>query len=330
MAISIAQIKALREKTGAGLSDVKKALEEANGDEARAMELIRERGKAIAAKRSERTAAEGCVLAGVNGNYAAIVALKCETDFVAKNEGHIKLTQDILNVALANKPADLEALKNMQLDGEAIVSKVQERSGVTGEKLELDFFTYVEGPDTIAYIHPGNKLATIVAFNQANVEESVKKEVAMQVAAMNPLALDEASIPAEVVETEKKTSVEKAKQNQIDKAVEQALKKAGINPAHVDSDEHIDSNTEKGWITPEQAAKAREIKKTVAEEKAANLPEQMIQNIAAGMVNKFFKENCLLNQEYNRDPKLNMAQYMESQMKGLTVTAFKRFTLNAE
>ncbi|MBO4333932.1 MAG: elongation factor Ts [Paludibacteraceae bacterium] len=330
MAITIEQIKALRAKSGAGLSDVKKALEEANGDETRAMELIRERGKAIAAKRSERTAAEGCVLAGVNGNYAAIVALKCETDFVAKNEGHIKLTQDILNVALQNKPADLDALKAMKLDGEEISAKVTERSGVTGEKLELDFFTFVEGSDVVAYIHPGNKLATIVAFNQANVANDVKKEVAMQVAAMNPLSLDEASLPADVVEAEKRNAVEKAKQNQIDKAVEQALKKAGINPAHVDSEEHIESNIGKGWITAEDGAKAREIKKTVAAEKAANLPEQMIQNIAAGMVNKFFKENCLLNQEYNRDPKLNMTQYMDSQSKGLTVTAFKRFTLNAE
>ena len=330
MAVSIEDIKALRAKTGAGLADVKKALEESNGDMNRAMELIRERGKAIAAKRSDRTAAEGCVLAGVKGNFAAIVALKCETDFVAKNEGHVKLTQDILNVALENKPADLAALNALTLNGDTISALVTARSGVTGEKLELDFYTFVSGEDVTAYIHPGNKLATIVAFNQANVDAQAKKEVAMQVAAMNPLALDADSLPKEVVESEQRTAVEKAKQNQIDKQVEVAIKKAGINPAYVDSEEHIESNQAKGWLTAEQAAKAREIKETVAKEAAANLKEQMIQNIANGMVNKFFKENCLLNQEYNRDPKLNMSQYMDSVSKGLTATAFKRITLNAD
>lgn len=324
------QIKELRAKTGAGLSDVKKALEEANGDMKRAQELIRERGKAIAAKRSDRTAAEGCVLSGTKGGYAAIVALKCETDFVAKNEGHIKLTQDILNAALENKPADLAALNALTINGEAISALVTARSGITGEKLELDFFCAVEGQDVIGYNHPGNKLATIVAFNMANVDNQVKKEVAMQVAAMNPLSLDEASVPADVIESEQRNAVEKAKLGQVAKAVEAALKKAGINPAYVDSEEHIESNQTKGWLTAEEAAKAREIKKTVAEEKAASLPAQMIENIAKGMVNKFFKENCLLNQEYNRDPKLSMAQYMDQQMKGLTVVAFKRVNLNAD
>ena len=147
---------------------------------------------------------------------------------------------------------------------------------------------------------------------------------------MNPVALDEASVPQATKDAELKADIEKAKDNQIAKAVEVALKKAGINPAHVDSEDHIESNQAKGWITAEDAAKAREIKKTVAEEKAASLPEQMIQNIAQGMLNKFFKENCLLDQAYIDDSKISVKQYLQSIDKELTITDFKRYTLRAE
>ena len=196
--------------------------------------------------------------------------------------------------------------------------------------MELDGYNVVEGEYVCAYNHMGqNFLCTLVAMNKA-CDESVAKNIAMQVAAMSPIALDEASVPQSVKEAELAADVEKAKQNQINKAVEAALKKAGINPAHVDSEDHIESNTTKGWITPEQAAQAREIKAKVAEEKAANLPEQMIQNIANGMLSKFFKESCLLDQAYIDDSKVSVAQYLQSVDKDLTVSDFKRFTLRAE
>ena len=285
MAITLAEINALRQKTQAGLMDCKKALTEANGDMEAAMEILRKKGQLVAAKRSDREAAEGCVLAKVDGKFAAMIALKCETDFVAKNADFVALAQKILDLAVANKCKTLDEVKALSLDGTPVPDAIVERSGVTG---------------------------------------------AMQVAAMSPIALDEASVPQSVKDAELAADIEKAKQNQIGKAVEVALKKAGINPAHVDSEDHIESNTTKGWITPEQAAQAREIKAKVAEEKAANLPEQMIQNIANGMLSKFFKESCLLDQAYIDDSKVSVAQYLQSVDKDLTVSDFKRFTLRAE
>ncbi len=174
-----------------------------------------------------------------------------------------------------------------------------------------------------------NFLCALVALNKKGFEEA-GKGIAMQVAAMSPIALDENAVAQEVKDTETKNAIEKAKQNQISKAVENALKKAGINPAHVDSEDHIESNTAKGWITAEDAAKAREIKTTVAQEAEANLKPQMIENIAKGMVAKFYKENCLLDQAYIDDNKVSVAQYLKSIDKDLTVSDFKRFTLRAE
>ena len=161
-------------------------------------------------------------------------------------------------------------------------------------------------------------------------DEVIARNVAMQVAAMAPVALDEASVPQSIKDSELAADIEKAKQNQINKAIEAAIKKAGINPAHVDSEDHIESNMAKGWITSEQAAQAREIKVKVTEEKAASLPEQMIQNIANGMLAKFYKESCLLDQAYIDDNKISVSQYLQTVDKELTVTDFKRFTLRAE
>ena len=152
----------------------------------------------------------------------------------------------------------------------------------------------------------------------------------MQVAAMKPIALDEKSVPQAVVDEEYNVAVEKSKQEQIQKAVEAALKKAGINPAHVDSEDHMESNMTKGWITAEDVAKAKEIIATVSAEKAASLNMNMIENIAKGRVNKFYKESCLLNQEFIQDAKMTVKQYLQSVDKDLTVVAFKRFTLQAD
>ena len=328
--ITLAEINNLRKKTQAGLMDCKKALTEAEGDMDAAIEILRKKGQLIAAKRSDREAAEGCVLAKVDGNFAAMIALKCETDFVAKNADFVGLATKILDAAVANKCKTLEEVKALSIDGRAIPDLVTERSGVTGEKMELDGYNTVEGNFVAVYNHMNqNFLCTLIAMNKP-CDEDVAKNVAMQAAAMAPIALNEASVPQSVKDTEMAANIEKAKQNQIGKAVEVALKKAGINPAHVDSDDHIESNMAKGWITAEDAAKAREIKVKVAEEKAANLPEQMIQNIANGMLAKFYKESCLLEQAYIDDNKVSVAQYLQSVDKDLTVTDFKRFTLRAE
>lgn len=330
MAITLADINKLRQKTQAGLMDCKKALTEANGDMEAAMDILRKKGQLVAAKRSDREAAEGCVLAKVNGKFGAMIALKCETDFVAKNADFVALANAIIDAAVAAKAKTLDEVKALTINGETIAEAVTNRSGVTGEKMELDGYAAVEGENIIAYNHMGgNFLCTLIVLNK-QADAQVGKNVAMQVAAMNPVALDEASVPQATKDAELKADIEKAKQNQIGKAVENALKKAGINPAHVDSEDHIESNTAKGWITAEDAAKAREIKATVAKEAEANLKEQMIQNIAMGMLNKFYKENCLLDQAFIDDSKISVKQYLQSIDKELTICDFKRYTLRAE
>ena len=331
MAISIDDIKKLRAMTGAGLADVKKALTEADGDFDKAKDILRERGLAIAAKRSDRETSNGCVLVKAVEGFAAMLALKCETDFVANGKDFIQLTEDILNAAIAAKCKTLDEVKTLKLtNGDDAATAVQHRSGITGEKMELDGYDYLEGANISIYDHMGkHTLATMVQLNAANEEAGHK--VAMQVAAMKPVALDESSVPQSVKDEEFKVAVEKTKEEMVTKAVDAALKKAGINPAHVDSEDHIESNTKKGWLTEEDAAKAREIKKTVGEEKAASLNEQMIQNIAQGRLNKFFKENCLVDQEFQfgDGDKESVAAWLKKQ-GDLKILAYKRFTLVAE
>ena len=274
MAVTMADITKLRKMTGAGMMDCKKALEEANNDFDGAIEIIRNRGQAIAAKREDREAAEGCVLATSKGDYAAIVALKCETDFVAQNKDFVALTQKILDAAIENKPADLEALKAIKLDGRTLAELVTDQSGVTGEKMELGYFDSLSAASTIFYIHPGNKLATIVGFNQADVEHQVARDVAMQVAAMNPIAVRPEEVPSDIIEKELEIAREKARE--------------------------------------------------------AGKPENLIDRIAQGSLQKYYKEFTLLQQEFVKDPKQTIEQYLKAQNKELTVTAFRRFTLNAE
>ena len=317
--------------TGAGLADVKKALTEADGDFDKAKDILRERGLAIAAKRSDRETSNGCVLVKAVDGFAAMLALKCETDFVANGKDFIQLTEDILNAAIAAKCKTLDEVKTLKLaNGDDAATAVQHRSGITGEKMELDGYDYLEGANISIYDHMGkHTLATMVQLNAANEEAGHK--VAMQVAAMKPVALDESSVPQSVKDEEFKVAVEKTKEEMVTKAVDAALKKAGINPAHVDSEDHIESNTKKGWLTEEDAAKAREIKKTVGEEKATSLNEQMIQNIAQGRLNKFFKENCLVDQEFQfgDGDKESVAAWLKKQ-GDLKILAYKRFTLVAE
>ncbi len=273
MAVTMADITHLRKMTGAGMMDCKNALTEADGDFDKAVEIIRKKGQAVAAKRSDRDASEGCVMAKSEGGYAAMIALKCETDFVAKNADFVALTTEILDAAMANKSADLAAVNALPMGNGTIADAVTDRSGITGEKMELDGYGYIEGASTAFYIHPGNKLATIVAFNQ-EADPQVAREVAMQIAAMNPVSVNADDVPADVLEREKTVAAEKAREE--------------------------------------------------------GKPENMIEKIAMGRINKFYKEACLLQQEYVKDPKLTVAQFLDNSSKGLTVTAFKRFTLNAE
>lgn len=272
MAVTMADISKLRTMTGAGMMDCKNALNEAEGDFDKAIEIIRKKGQAVAAKRSDREASEGCVLADAKDGYAAVLALKCETDFVAKNEDFIALTKSILDKVMAEKPANLDALKALQLEGRSIAELVTDRSGVTGEKMEVDYFEFVEGASAVAYIHPGNKLATIVAFAESGVDYQVMRDVAMQVAAMNPVSLDRDSVPAKAIETELEIGREKAREE--------------------------------------------------------GKPENMLDKIAQGRLNKFFQESTLLEQAFIKDSKVTVSAYLKA--NNATATAFKRVTLNQE
>lgn len=332
MAVTIEDIKKLRAMTGAGMKDCKKALAEADGDINKAVELVRERGLAIAAKRSDRTTSNGCVLVkNVNG-FAAMIALKCETDFVANGADYVQLTQDILDAAIAAKAKTLDEVKELTLaDGLKVAEAVTRRSGVVGEKMELDGYNVLEGENVYTYDHMGrHTLGTMVQLSAAN--EDAGHKVAMQVAAMKPVALDETSVPQAIIDEELRVAVEKTKEEQVERQVNVALKKAGINPNLVDSDDHIESNVAKGWLTQEDADKAKDIRTKVAAEAAANLKEQMIQNIAKGRLNKFFKENCLVDQEFQfgDGDKASVAQWLAKQDKNLKVLAYKRFSLSAD
>ncbi len=330
MAVSIEDIKKLRHMTGAGMMDCKNALAETDGDIQAAIEIIRKKGQAVAAKREDRNAAEGCVFSGVNGNFAAVVTLKCETDFVAKNESFRALAKRILEVALANKVKSAEELKAATLDGRTVAELITDEIGKTGEKMELGDYACVEAATVASYNHFNDKLAAIAGFNLEGVDAQVGREVCMQIASMNPVAVSRNDVPQATIDQEISVAIEKTKQEQVVKAQEAALRKAGLNPNHFDSEDHIESNITKGWITPEEAEKGRQIMKEAGEAKAANLPEQMIQNIANGRLNKFFKESCLMEQAYVQDAKISVGEFLDKTMKGLVVTDFKRINLNAD
>jgi elongation factor Ts len=274
MAVTMAEITHLRKMTGAGMMDCKNALNEAEGDFDKAIEIIRKKGQAVAAKREDREASQGCVLAAINGDFAAIVAVKCETDFVAKGPDFIALTKNILDAALTNKPENAEALLATLIDGRPVSEWITDRIGITGEKMELGAYEFLYAPTTIAYIHPGNKLATIVGLNQPDIDTQVAKDIAMQVAAMNPISVDTATVPIEIVEREKKIAREKA--------MEQGK------------------------------------------------PAAILDKIAEGALIKYYKDYTLLMQDYVKDPKITIDDYLKKQDKNLTVTAFKRVNLNVE
>lgn len=330
MNITAAQVNELRQMTGAGMMDCKKALVECNGDKEAAIDFLRKKGQKIAEKRADREAAEGVVISATTADhkYGAVIMLNCETDFVGSNADFVGAAKSFLNAAIENKIKSLDELKAFTMNGRTVNDLVTDLTAKTGEKTELKHLEVIEAPYVANYNHQGNRLATIVGFNKAfaGIEETAH-EVAMHAAAMSPIAVDENDVPAETKTREYEVAVEKTKQEQASKAVDVALKKAGINPAHVDSDAHIDSNMAKGWITEEQAKQAREIRAKVTEEALANVKPAMIENIAKGRVAKFFKENCLLDQASLLDGSLTVRQFIQKADKEATVTAFKRVQL---
>ena len=273
MEISAADVMKLRKATGAGMMDCKTALADAEGDFNRAIDIIREKGKLVASKRADREASEGVVLAKVNASKTsgAILVLNCETDFVAKNDNFVAFAERILDAAIANEAADLDAVKALILDGRTVENHVIEQTGVIGEKLDLPFYRKLDAATVVAYIHPGNKLSTLVGFNIANIDTQVAKDVAMQVAAMNPVAVDKADVPADVVAKELEIAKEKFRQE--------------------------------------------------------GKPEAMLDKISQGALEKFFKENTLLNQAFIKESKQTVSDFLKSQGKGLTVTGFFRYNL---
>ena len=328
MAISLADIKKLREMTSAGMMDCKNALTEAEGDFKRAIEILREKGKSTLSKRGDNETTQGAVLSRLDGGKAVLVCLGCETDFVAATPDFKKLAGDIADAAIAAFPADVEALKAVKLaDGYSIDEDITNQAGKTGEKHVLAFYGALEAPFVSEYVHFNGKLGAIVSFNKA-VPAEIARGIAMQVASMNPVAVDAESVPAEVLASERTVAVQKTRDELVQKAIDAALKKVGINPAHVDSEDHIESNTAKGWLTAEQAAQARQIIAEVGAAKAASLPEQMIQNIANGRIQKFLKESTLVEQEYQlSDDKISVKAALAAADKEAKVLAFRRFSL---
>lgn len=271
MEIKAAEVMKLRHATNAGMMDCKNALIEAEGDFDKAVDIIRKKGLVVASKRADREAKEGCVLAIAEGKKGVMVSLNCETDFVAKNENFINFTRQILDCALANMPTDKEALLALNIEGRSIADQIAEQTGVIGEKLELAYYGKVEAEATVAYIHPGNKLATVIGFNK-EADNQVKRDVAMQAAAMAPVSIDKDDVPADIVAHELEIGKEKAREE--------------------------------------------------------GKPENMLEKIAQGRLNKFFQEATLLNQAFVKEPKETVKTYIQSHDKDLTVTSFIRFTLN--
>lgn len=271
--ISAAEVNKLRKQTGAGMMDCKKALTEAEGDFNKAIEIIREKGIAVANKRSDREASEGVVFAKTTNDQKKgfIISLNCETDFVAKNDDFIKLANQISELATKKQPKDLDALKKLDMDGKTVEEIVVEQTGIIGEKLQLSYYDYIEAPQVNHYIHMDNKLATLIGLNKENIDPQVGKDIAMQVAAMNPVAIDKEGVPRDV----------------IDKELE-----IGRNQA-----------------------------------KAEGKPENILDKIAQGKLGKYMKENTLLNQEFIRESKKSVKQYLQEADKELTVTDFKRYSL---
>ncbi len=266
--------KRTKKNTGAGMMDCKNALVETEGDMEKAIDVLRKKGQKVAAKRADRDAAEGVVLSKVSDDkqYAAAVMINCETDFVAKNADFIAYTQSILDIAVANKAKNTDELKALQLGDRTVDQSITDQTGLIGEKIQLGRFVVVEAESTYAYIHPGNRIATIAGLNKSgDALNNAGKDVVMQIAAMDPVALDKDSVSDEMVKREIEIGMDQARQE--------------------------------------------------------GKPEALLEKIAMGKLNKFYKENTLLNQTFIKDSKKNVSQYLNDVENELTVTDFKRLAL---
>ena len=276
MAITAAEVNKLRQITGSGMMDCKNALVEAEGDFDKAIDILRKKGQKIAAKRADRSANEGFVVAKASNDatYAAVLMLNCETDFVGKTDDFTQLASDILNHAVEQKIKNLEQLKESMLKGQTIEALLTDMSGKTGEKIELNQFNVLEDAYVSYYNHNGNRLASIVAFNKTTQNlPTIGHEIAMQVAAMNPISVTEDSVPDDVKNHEQEIAKEQVRNE--------------------------------------------------------GKPENMVEKIAMGKLNKFFKENTLINQDFIRDNKKTVKQYMVEEDKDLVCKGFYRLQLGA-
>jgi len=270
MAITAADVNKLRQQTGSGMMDCKKALEEANGDFEAAVDILRKKGQKVAANRADRDAKEGLVVAKVSADakHGTLIVVSCETDFVAKNDDFNVFANTVSQISIDKKPVSLDDFKTLPYNGDITVNdKFIEQIGKIGEKIELSYYQAIDAAQVVAYNHPGNKIACIVGFNKP-VSEEVAKNVAMQVAAMAPVSVDKDDVDPKILERE------------LDVAREQV--------------------------------------------RAEGKPEDMVEKIAQGKVNKFYKESTLLNQEFIKDNKKTIRQYLQEIEKDLTVTSFKR------
>ncbi|MBD79198.1 MAG: elongation factor Ts [Crocinitomicaceae bacterium] len=271
MAITAAEVNKLRKQTGLGLMDCKKALVETDGDFDKAIDLLRKKGQKIAAKRGENEASEGYVIAktSTDGKSGINIVLNCETDFVAKNQEFVDFVNSIADLALAEKPASKEELASLNLNGDTVANAVEAQMGKIGEKLEISDFGCINAECVVAYNHPGNRTASLIGLNKSNAE--LGRDLAMQIAAMSPVAVDEADVPEEL------------KQKELEIGKELAINEGK--------------------------------------------PAEMAEKIAFGRLKKYFKERTLLNQEFIKESKKSVRQYIEGVDKDLSVSEFKLITL---
>ncbi len=273
--ISAADVNKLRQQTGAGMMDCRKALMESDGDFEKAIDYLRKKGQKVAANRSDREAKEGVVVAkaSADNKYGVIVNLSAETDFVSKNAEFIAFANEVADIAIATKATSAEDLKSKPMGGATVADKVLENVAKIGEKIDIIRYELVEGEAVVPYIHAGYRIGVLVSLNKPATEANTTagKDVAMQIAAMNPLAVDSDNIPAETLERERAIAIEQV----------------------------------------------------MAEGKTGD----MVEKIAQGKLNKFFKENTLLPQAFVKDNGKTVADYLKSVEADLTVTAFKRIAV---
>lgn len=276
MAITAADVNKLRQATGSGMMDCKNALVEADGDFEKAIDILRKKGQKVAAKRADHSANEGFIVAKTTNDnkFGAIIALNCETDFVAKTEDFINLANSIIDLVIKNRIKTIEALKQSTLNGQTVEALLTEITGKTGEKIELNQFAIIEKEFVSYYNHNGNRVATIVGFNKkANNIEAVGHDIAMQITAMSPISVNENNVPKDIIERELEIAREQIRNE--------------------------------------------------------GKPEHMVDKIAQGKLNKFFKENTLVHQDFIKDSKKTVAQYMSENDKDLICESFFRFQLGA-